>query len=124
MANNAKIKNRISDDIIVKEFWRDNDRFADLFNTVLFGGKCVIRADELQELDTDVSGTIEIKEHRETLKRARDVVKKCYNGVEFNILGLEIQEKIHLAMPLRTMVYDTLGYIKEYNEIKEKNRKV
>ena len=123
MANNAKIKNRISDDIIVKEFWRDNDRFADLFNTVLFGGKCVIRADELQELDTDVSGTIEIKEHRETLKRARDVVKKCYNGVEFNILGLEIQEKIHLAMPLRTMVYDTLGYIKEYNEIKEKNSK-
>lgn len=123
MANNAKIKNRISDDIIVKEFWRDNDRFADLFNTVLFGGKCVIRADELQELDTDVSGTIEIKEHRETLKRARDVVKKCYNGVEFNILGLEIQEKIHLAMPLRTMVYDTLGYIKEYNEIKEKIEK-
>ena len=28
------------------------------FNAVLFKGKCVIKADELQEMDTDVSGTI------------------------------------------------------------------
>ena len=27
---------RTYDDVIVKEFWRDNDRFADLFNAVLF----------------------------------------------------------------------------------------
>lgn len=29
---------RTYDDVIVKEFWRDNDRFADLFNAVLFKG--------------------------------------------------------------------------------------
>ena len=112
---------RTYDDVIVKEFWRDNDRFADLFNAVLFKGKCVIKADELQEMDTDVSGTIKVKDYKETLKRARDVVKKYYNGIEFNILGLEMQEKVHLAMPLRTMVYDALGYIKEYNQIRQKN---
>ena len=38
------------------------------------------------------------------------------DGVEFNILGLEIQDKTHYAMPLRTMTYDALGYIKEYND--------
>lgn len=112
---------RTYDDVIVKEFWRDNDRFADLFNAVLFKGKCVIKADELQEMDTDVSGTIKVKDYKETLKRARDVVKKYYNGIEFNILGLEMQERVHLAMPLRTMVYDALGYIKEYNQIRQKN---
>ncbi|HBD65817.1 MAG TPA: hypothetical protein DC028_02155 [Eubacterium sp.] len=112
---------RTYDDVIVKEFWRDNDRFADLFNAVLFKGKCVVKADELQEMDTDVSGTIKVKDYKETLKRARDVVKKYYNGIEFNILGLEMQEKVHLAMPLRTMVYDALGYIKEYNQIRQKN---
>lgn len=112
---------RTYDDVIVKEFWRDNDRFADLFNAVLFKGKCVIKADELQEMDTDVSGTIKVKDYKETLKRARDVVKKYYNGIEFNILGLEMQEKVHLAMPLRTMVYDALGYIKEYNQIRQMN---
>ena len=111
-------RKRTSDDIIVKEFWRNNERFADLFNAVLFKGKCVIKAENLQEIDTDVSGTIRVQEYKETLKRARDVVKKYYNGVEFNILGLEMQEKVHLAMPLRTMVYDALGYIKEYNEFK------
>lgn len=116
-------KRRTSDDIIVKEFWRNNERFADLFNAVLFKGKCVIKAENLQEIDTDVSGTIKVQEYKETLKRARDVVKKYYNGVEFNILGLEMQEKTHLAMPLRTMVYDALGYIKEYNDFKSNNTK-
>ncbi len=116
-------RKKISDDIIIKEFWRNNERFADLFNAVLFNGKKVINAENLQEIDTDVSGTIRVQEYKETLKRARDVVKKYYNGVEFNILGLEMQEKMHLAMPLRTMVYDALGYIKEYNEIKSNNTK-
>lgn len=26
-------------DIIFKDFWRNNERFADLFNVVVFGGK-------------------------------------------------------------------------------------
>ena len=51
-----------------------------------------------------------------------DIVKKEYDGVEFNILGIEIQDKVHYAMPLRTMIYDGLGYLKEYNELKGKNR--
>ena len=41
-------RKRTSDDIIVKEFWRNNERFADLFNAVLFKGKCVIKAENLQ----------------------------------------------------------------------------
>ena len=30
------------EDVIFKEFWRSNERFADLFNVVVFGGKEVI----------------------------------------------------------------------------------
>lgn len=44
------------------------------------------------------------------------------DDVEFNILGLEIQDKTHYAMPLRTMTYDALGYIKEYNDIKKHHK--
>ncbi len=29
-------------DAVLKEFWRVNERFADLFNTVLFGGEEII----------------------------------------------------------------------------------
>ena len=116
-------KNKIKPDVVMKEFWRVNERFADLFNGVLFQGEAVIRSDRLCELDTDMSGTIRWKDGESTLNCVRDIVKKEYDGVEFNILGLEMQEKVHLAMPLRTMVYDALGYIKEYNEFKSNNTK-
>ena len=115
-------KESIKPDIIMKEFWRVNERFADLFNAVLFKGKNVIKSDMLKEMDTDISGTIKWKKGQSSLKRVRDIVKKEYDGVEFNILGIEIQDKVHYAMPLRTMIYDGLGYLKEYNELKGKNR--
>ena len=115
-------KESIKPDIVMKEFWRVNERFADLFNAVLFNGKNVIKSDMLKEMDTDISGTIKWKKGQSSLKRVRDIVKKEYDGVEFNILGIEIQDKIHYAMPLRTMIYDGLGYLKEYNELKSKNR--
>ena len=91
-------KESIKPDIVMKEFWRVNERFADLFNAVLFNGKNVIKSDMLKEMDTDISGTIKWKKGQSSLKRVRDIVKKEYDGVEFNILGIEIQDKVHYAM--------------------------
>lgn len=48
-------------DIIFKDFWRNNERFANLFNVVVFGGKEVIKPEALHEMDTDVSGVYSIK---------------------------------------------------------------
>ncbi|MBS4930697.1 MAG: hypothetical protein KH020_05110 [Clostridiales bacterium] len=110
-------------DIIFKDFWRENERFADLFNTVVFKGKEVIRPEMLQEMDTDVSGVIEFKQYKETIARTRDVVKKSAYGIEFVVLGIESQKSIHYAMPLRTMIYDALGYLKEYQDITRKRKK-
>ena len=39
-------------DTVLKNYWRNNEQFADLFNAVLFEGKQVIRPEELQDLDT------------------------------------------------------------------------
>ena len=64
-------------DITFKEFWRDNDRFADLFNGTLFQGRPVVDARQLREADTDVSGRIVGKTRKESYKRNRDVVKKA-----------------------------------------------
>ena len=109
-------------DVTLKTFWRDNEHFADLFNATVFNGKQVLKPDKLTEMDTDVSATIHSKSYNESITRNRDVVKKMSDGVEFNILGLEIQDKTHYAMPLRTMTYDALGYIKEYNDIKKQHK--
>lgn len=108
---------KISKDIVLKEFWRSNDRFADLFNAVIFEGQEILRAEDMQEMDTDVSGVIRFSGYEESLMRIRDVVKKYAFGIEFAILGIENQQKIHYAMPLRTMVYDACGYLKEYKAI-------
>lgn len=108
---------KVKPDVLLKDFWRSNERFADLFNAVMFQGEEVLRAEELQEMDTDVSGIIQLKDQAESLVRIRDVVKKMAFGVEFVVFGIESQQNIHYAMPLRAMLYDGMGYLKEYQEI-------
>ena len=108
---------KVKPDVLLKDFWRPNERFADLFNAVMFQGEEVLRAEELQEMDTDVSGIIQLKDQAESLVRIRDVVKKMAFGVEFVVFGIESQQNIHYAMPLRAMLYDGMGYLKEYQEI-------
>lgn len=108
---------KVKQDVLLKDFWRSNERFADLFNAVMFQGEEVLRPEELQEMDTDVSGIIQLKDQAESLVRIRDVVKKMAFGVEFVVFGIESQQNIHYAMPLRAMLYDGMGYLKEYQEI-------
>lgn len=49
----------IKNDTISKDFWRNNEHFADLFNAVFFGGEQVVKSDNLEEMDTDVSGVMQ-----------------------------------------------------------------
>ena len=88
-------KNKVKPDTILKNFWKDNRRFADLFNTVLFNSDPVLKPSDLKEVDTDVSSIIKFNGHIETVQRILDVVRKTAFGVDFIIWGLENQEKIH-----------------------------
>lgn len=115
-------KNKVKPDTILKTFWRDNDRFADLFNAALFGGEQVLNPRDLTEVDTDVSSFLKFNGHAETIQKVLDVVKKTAYGVDFVIWGLENQAKIHYAMPLLHMLGDCFSYLKEYNEIAARNR--
>ena len=116
-------QNKIKPDTILKNFWRDNHHFADLFNAALFDGEQVLKPDDLSEADTDVSSFLKFNGHAETVQKVLDVVKKTAYGIDFVIWGLENQSKIHYAMPLRHMIGDGFSYLKEYQEIAAKNRK-
>ena len=118
MRKKNTIKKIDKPDTAMKTFWRNNERFADLFNAVAFNGRQVINPDELTEMDTDVSGIIQFNDYNESLVRTRDIIKKFYNGIEFTILGLELQTNPHYAMPVRALLYDGLGYLKECNEFR------
>ena len=51
-------KNKLKPDIVLKDFRRDNARFADLFNGSLFHGNKILDPDMLPESDTDVSSIL------------------------------------------------------------------
>ena len=66
---------------------------------------------------------IQLNNHVETIQKVLDVVKKTAYGIDFVILGIENQQKIHYAMPLRHMIGDAFSYLKEFNEVAAKNTK-
>ena len=114
-------RNKIKPDTILKTFWRDNEHFADLFNAALFDGRQVLKAGDLTEADTDISSVLKFNGHAETMQKILDVVKKTAHGVDFVILGLENQEKIHYAMPLRILQGDVMLYLQECKDIQKIN---
>lgn len=116
----GKRKQKLKPDIVVKNYWRNNEQFADFFNAVLFDGKEIIKADELEDIDTEESSILEHKDYAESIGAVRDNVKirkksTIYN-VELVILGMEGQERIHYAMPMRVMGYDYGTYKKQYDD--------
>lgn len=114
----AKKKQDLKPDVVLKNYWEDNEQFADLFNAVLFKGKPLIKPEELEDMDSDESSILEHKEYVKTFKIARDNIKlrkkSVAYGVQLSILGLESQEHIHYAMPMRVMGYDYAAYRKQY----------
>ena len=116
-------------DNALHEYWEDEEKFADLFNAILFGGKKVILPEQLTEADTRKNVTVKknIGKAREKAPLYSDLVKvaKIYkeSGVELVILGLENQEHIHYAMPMRVMGYDYSEYKKQHRKLAKKYKK-
>lgn len=106
-----------------KEYISDNARFADLCNYVLYGGKCVVKPENLKEQDTvEVMSVFGIDQKTKTLQKWRDVFKnveiKYTDSMYIVLIGVENQSNIHYAMPVKNMIYDALAYGKQVNEIK------
>lgn len=115
----AKKKQRLKPDTVLKNYWSDNERFADLFNAVLFKGRQTIHPDELEAVDTGDASVMEHRDYAERIEAFRDNIKirkkSTRLGVVFVMLGLENQECIHYAMPMRIMGYDYSSYKKQYD---------
>lgn len=115
----AKKTQDLKPDTILKNYWNDNGQFADFFNAVLFDGEQVISPDELEDMDTEESSVLEHRDYAESIKASRDSIKICKKsityGVAFVMLGIESQEHIHYAMPMRVMGYDYGTYKKQYD---------
>ena len=89
----------------------------------MFDGKQVLKPENLEDAGTDKSSVVKIGPYVDTVKRVFDVVKKTSDGIDFVIFGIENQQKIHYAMPLRHMIGDAMSYFKESKLLEAKNKK-
>ncbi len=116
-------------DAVAKEYMRDSDIFADAFNYYLYGGKEVIKPENLQELDVtsvttfygDDGKAIPIQRIRDVLKRA--TVMTDGKATYFLVLGIENQLQQDFAMPVRGAAYDVGEYVCQVNAAAKKHGK-
>lgn len=124
----AKKAQDLRPDTVLKNYWSDNEQFADIFNAVLFEGKQVIRPEELEDVDTEESSVLEHKDYAESIRASRDNIKVSKKstayGVELVMLGMESQGHVHYAMPMRVMGYDYGTYKKQYDSNAKKYQTV
>ena len=114
-------------DAVTKEYVSRSDIFADIFNNYLYGGRQVIDPSHLKERDiTEIAlpfGNIS----GGTVQKYRDVFKilqimEDENAV-YVLLGTELQMKIHYAMPVKSMLYDSVNYAEQISTAAREHRK-
>lgn len=102
----------------VNNWLSDNRRFADLFNGAVFDGKQIIRPEELEDLDRETDIVISGKSGMSKgVQRYRDIVKRWRGGTDLAVLACESQARIHYAMPVRNMLYDSLTYTEQIRQV-------
>ena len=72
----------------VNQWLRDNHRFASLYNGYVFGGRQIIRPEELEDLDRETDILVTDKAGKtKAVGRRRDIVKRWKNTVNLAILA-------------------------------------
>lgn len=112
------IKNAVS-----KSYLQDKGRFAQIWNNHGFQGEQVIRPENLRELDPEEL-VVRGKKMPDVgfLEKYRDILKVYEDRVILMLLGIENQDEIHYAMPLRQMLYDVLRYEEQRGRIERQHR--
>lgn len=115
-------------DTVTKEYIRRPDIFADVFNQFLYHGEQVIRPGDLTELDTaEIAVPYGIDNVSVPDQRYRDVTKflaaMTDGKAAYCILGVENEDKINYAMPVKDGLYDFMQLAKQVSEIARSHKK-
>ena len=115
-------------DIITKEYMEDADVFADVFNHTIYQGEQIIEPKHLKELNTaEVIVPYGADGAEVPYQKYRDVFKVLMamtdESAVYLLLGVENQSKVHYAMPVKNMVYDSLGYASQVQVADKSHRK-
>ena len=78
LSSAAREELNMGKDLIHKQCLGNKERYADLLNGLLFGGRQEVHPDDLQEPDSPTVGA-----------KQRDIVKKLAYGAQFAMVGVE-----------------------------------
>ena len=110
-------------DTRTKAYMSDPKYFADAFNSAVFNGKQIVKADSLmlQEMDPTEWGIVITDDTKDIVQKVRDILKKCIvmndGNASYLLLGIENQSEVHYAMPVKNLVYDALNYSRQVSKI-------
>lgn len=115
-------------DIATKDYIKDSRIVADAFNQLIYQGEQVIKPENLQPMDTALTGTVyglaetdfklPVLKFRDGLKC---LVAMADDSAAYLILGVENQSEVHYAMPVRDMLYDALQYMSQVEIIAKRH---
>ena len=113
-------------DVREKNCLSDNERYADLINGLLLEGEQIVKPEDLYELDTQLSAwKFWEKQQKQSYRLiSRDMIRKVAFGVNFLLIGVENQQKVHYLAPMRMMSYDAASYEKQARIIRRKVKKM
>ena len=112
-------------DTITKEYMQDPVIFADVFNKFLYHGKQVIRPESLIEMDSaevvvpygEGKAGVPEQKYRDALK-----LMMTDGNIAYCILGCEDQSRVHYAMPVKNMLYDSMQYARQVTKAAKSHR--
>lgn len=110
-------------DISLVRYFEDRGRYADLINGFVFQGKQVVSEDDVQEMDSRVTGVFGKWNLRFLVQKYRDCVRRVIFGMGFVIIGIENQDRVHHGMPARIMMEDAADYDKQMRQIRRYHRR-
>lgn len=104
------------------EYFKDNRRFADLMNARFFGGREVVRPEDLREADKELFYPwVERGEKGE--KVLRDNVMKWMGETLLVVFVAEQQNKVDYHMVFRIMLGESLAYHRQWKKNKKEHKK-
>ena len=100
---------------VLNHYLSDKTRFADLFNALQYGGRQVIRAEDLVEVSATTYEDLENRGDGAPVRRERrgDLAMRCCSGGVYRLLLDENQENVVYNLPVRTLNYLAAGYQKQ-----------
>ncbi len=88
-------------------------------NVFYFEGDPMIRAENVQDMSSEVTVIRKGADEVLTSSGLRDILRKVACGMQFIVMGVEEQSEVHYAMPVRVMEYDTAEYGRQIREKKK-----